>query len=96
MIEGDGGLGGAGFGEHGRGVIAESGVGMDLLHESGEISGGIVLADGFVEGDESVFNGARAFDGEQRVDGALAGGEAVGLDFFEGGDVGLGGPDGGL
>jgi hypothetical protein len=60
VIEGDRGLGGAGFGEHGRGVIAESGVGMDLLHESGEIAGGIDLVNGFVEGDESVFNGARA------------------------------------
>ncbi len=61
VIEGDGGLGGAGFGEHGRGVIAEGGVGMDLLHESGEVSGRVVLADGLVEGDESVLNGARAF-----------------------------------
>jgi len=37
-----------------------------------------------------------AFGGEQGVDGALAGGETVGLDFFEGGDIGLGGPDCGL
>ena len=96
VIERDGSLGGAGLGEHGGGVIAEGGVGMDLLHESGEVAGGVVLADGLVERDESVFDGARAFDGEQSVDGALAGGEAVGLDFFEGGDVGLGGPDCGL
>ena len=69
VIEGDGGLGGAGLGEHGRGVIAESGVGMDLLHQPSEVAGGVVLADGFVEGDERVFNGARAFGGEQSVDG---------------------------
>jgi hypothetical protein len=69
---------------------------MDLLHEAGEIAGGVVLADGFVEWDESVFNGARAFDGKKSVDGTLAGGEAVGLNFLEGGDVGFGSPDGRL
>ena len=93
VIEGDRGLGGAGFGEHGGGVIAEGGVGMDLLHESGEISSGVVLVDGLVEGNERVFNGARAFGGEQSVDGAPTGGEAVGLDFFEGGGIGFGGPN---
>jgi len=77
-------------------VVAKRGVGMDLLHEAGEIAGGVVLADGFVEWDESVFNGARAFDGKKSVDGTLAGGEAVGLNFLEGGDVGFGSPDGRL
>ena len=76
MIERDGGLRRGGFGEHGRGVIAEAGVGMDLLHESGEVPGGVVLAYGFIEGNEGVFDGARAFDGEQSVDGTLCGGEA--------------------
>ena len=69
---------------------------MDLLHEAGEVSRGVDLVESFVEWDESVFDGARAFDGEQGVDGALAGGEAVVLDFLKGGDVGLRGPDCGL
>jgi len=96
VIESDRGLSGAYFGEHGGSVIAEGGVGMDLLHESREIAGGVVLVNGFVEGDESVFDGAWACDGEQGGDGAFTGGETVGLDFLEGGDVGPGGPDGGL
>jgi hypothetical protein len=37
VIEGNGGLRSAGFGEHGGGVIAEGGIGMDLLHKLGEV-----------------------------------------------------------
>ena len=96
MIERDCGLGGGGFGEHSRGVITKGGVGMDLLHESGEVVGGIDLVESFVERGESVFDGVRAFGGEQRVDGTLSGSEAVVLDFFEGGNVRLGRPDSGL
>jgi len=96
VIERDSGLGGAGFSEHGCGVIAESGVGMDLLHQHREVGGGIDLVKSFVERDESVLNRARALGAEQSVDGALGGGEAVGLDLLEGGDVWLFSPDGGL
>src|SRR5579863_719179 len=77
-------------------MIAESGVRMDLLHESREVRRRIVLMDSLVVGHESIFNRAFAFDGEQCIDRTLYRGEAVVLDFFEGGDVRLGGPDRGL
>ena len=96
VIEGNGSLGGAGFGKHQGGAVTECGVGMHLLHKFGEIASGVILVDGLIEGDEGVFNRARSFGGEQRVDGTLAGGEAVGLYFFEGGNVRFAGPDGGL
>ena len=66
---------------------------MDLLHQSGEVSGGIILVDGLVEGDKRVFYRALAFDREDFIDGALAGGEAIVFDSLEGGDIGFGAPD---
>jgi hypothetical protein len=51
---------------------------------------------GFIERREGVLDGARAFGGEQHIDGTPGGSQAVVLNFFEGGHVGLGGPDGGL
>jgi hypothetical protein len=66
---------------------------MDLLHESSEEGGGVVLVNRLVKGDKRVLDGARAFGGEQGVDGALPGGETVIFDFLEGSDIRLGSPD---
>ena len=89
MVEGNCGLRGAGLREHRRGVIAEGSLGMDLLHEPREISGGVILADSLVVQNQGIFNGARTFHGDQSIDRAPAGIQAVILNFFESRNVGL-------
>jgi hypothetical protein len=69
---------------------------MDLFHELCKVGRGVVLVNGFIEGGESVFNGAWPFDGEQRIDGMLSSRETVNLDLLESGNVRLSGPHCGL
>jgi hypothetical protein len=66
---------------------------MDLLHESGEVAGGVVLADRLVKGYERILDSARTLYGEQGINGSLTGGKTIVFNFLEGGDVGLGRPD---
>src|SRR5437763_16844746 len=89
VIQRQRGLGCRGLGEHGSGVVSKGRVWMHLLHQRGEITAGVDLSDRLVEGDESVFDGARAFDSDEDIDGTLGRCQPLAYGFFKGWNIGL-------
>ncbi len=86
-IQAERSLGGTGFADHLLGVVAESGIGMDLLHQTGKVGGAIDVADGVVEWDQGICDGAGGLDRGQLGEGGVGGCQMAGDGLFETGDV---------